>query len=740
MLSQADLTICARDPDLPGLALLLDAADLEGRVRIGPLTPTYLRYKPQTSCAAGFFTEDGRAIAAYAFAPERYAEVRTRPKWRADPDVQLWDDVCLAIIPARRDRSLRALRHLLDPRRQPKFLRRLLGTQAAEAVTGMMILRYKPDRRLVARLDGADGPLGVLKIVTNAAFPQALAGATGSEARGGAKLLGTDGDRCAIVTEWIDGDLLCPVNTCGMSDVNAFVATGRALADLHACGHRSIFHTSPFRETQKLQEIVSDVSMLDPHLGEVAKAEAVRLGQAVERHDYDFTLIHGDFSADQIVMRNSEPVILDWDRATLGDPAMDLGSFLARLDAQVIRGECSVAQAEAMADALIAGYAEKAGAAPSGVALRTAGGLLMLATEAFRTRDPHWKDRTAALLDRVASLLAGPRARRQAVPMLEHALDPNRAQAALAAMLGPAAKDLQLDAPPELIRHKPGRRAMVQYDLRHGGPFGGSYSLLGKIRFKGLDRRTPGLHRALRRAGLDGSAGVGVPAVVGDIPDFGMWLQERVTGAALADFLLPDGATDPFARTGAALARLHAAEVAPGRAWTMRDESDVLDRALSRNAAARPSDAGICAAIGASARARLAALPPADRRGIHRDFYFDQVIVAPTCVWLVDLDLFAQGDPSIDVGNFLAHLDELGLRQHGDTAAFARHGTAFLDGYASVRALPSDARIGVLRAVSLARHIDISRRFEDRHHTTDRLIARAAAIFVETSEHERTTP
>src|SRR6056297_726256 len=75
MLSPADRAICERDPDVPGLAVLLDAADLGRKTGLGPLTPTYLRYKPQTSCAAGVFTAAGRPMAAYAYTRERYAEV-----------------------------------------------------------------------------------------------------------------------------------------------------------------------------------------------------------------------------------------------------------------------------------------------------------------------------------------------------------------------------------------------------------------------------------------------------------------------------------------------------------------------------------------------------------------------------------------------------------------------------------------------------------------------------------------
>jgi len=84
-------------------------------------------------------------------------------------------------------------------------------------------------------------------------------------------------------------------------------------------------------------------------------------------------------------------------------------------------------------------------------------------------------------------------------------------------------------------------------------------------------------------------------------------------------------------------------------------------------------------------------------------------MVDETCIWLLDLDLFTEGDPAIDLGNFLAHLDELGLRRHGEIDALSRHGEAFLEGYGAVHALPDSGRIALLRSVSLARHINISR-------------------------------
>lgn len=100
-------------------------------------------------------------------------------------------------------------------------------------------------------------------------------------------------------------------------------------------------------------------------------------------------------------------------------------------------------------------------------------------------------------------------------------------------------------------------------------------------------------------------------------------------------------------------------------------------------------------------------------------------------VWLVDLDLYAVGDPAIDIGNVLAHLDELGLRRSGDAGAFAAQAAAFLAGYGAVRVPPAAGRVATLRAVSLARHVALSRRLPGRGHTMAALLARARVALVE---------
>lgn len=65
--------------------------------------------------------------------------------------------------------------------------------------------------------------------------------------------------------------------------------------------------------------------------------------------------------------------------------------------------------------------------------------------------------------------------------------------------------------------------------------------------------------------------------------------------------------------------------------------------------------------------------------GIHHDFYGDQVIVMGDRLWLLDLDLYCQVHPALDMGNFIAHITEFSLREWGNPAALADRETALTE-------------------------------------------------------------
>ena len=85
--------------------------------------------------------------------------------------------------------------------------------------------------------------------------------------------------------------------------------------------------------------------------------------------------------------------------------------------------------------------------------------------------------------------------------------------------------------------------------------------------------------------------------------------------------------------------------------------------------------------------------------------------------WL-DLDLFCLGDPALDVGNFVAHLMEDALRHHGSLHALQAHQQAFTDGFRQDAPHVDMTAIEGWTLLSLARHIQLSTQFDDRHTTT----------------------
>ncbi|MBY5935113.1 phosphotransferase [Tateyamaria omphalii] len=683
----ADAALCARDADLPGLGAVLNASPLARTIGLGELRHSYLNYKPGTNCVAGLVPVDGSldAWVAMTYPQARWPEIRKRPKWNEGPRTAVYfDDAFTVFVPLALERRLPKARQLSDDASRAALLSRL-GLSNHR----LRILRYKPGRRIVLCADGPHGPVAVIKMhADQAAYDRAVAGAVYARSMGGPEVIGTAQDDFAIATAWTRGHALSP-----QSAPRDFNLAGAMLAHHHVAGNPKKL---PDWKPPALLRTVEAISALSPAL----EVQAQRLAQRLpELTASEMVALHGDFSADQVIRDGQGTVILDWDRAATGPAARDLGSALARLDLDEIEG---VDTNEART-ALLEGY----GAVrelPSGrtIAAHRAQALFALAAEAFRARRADWDDQLRAVLRRVEELCQNPPmpTTKGTIPGLAKALKPEHMRAGF----GEKPKAITL------TRLKPGRRAMLEYVLPDG------QVLLGKLRAKGADRNAPHLQSKLRSAGLNGRDGVGVAPVAGTMDDPAIWLQEQVPGDALGD--MQDGSAlahlDAMRRTGRALAKLHSTPAQTTRQWTHADEWDVLEKALSNG----PHDDLL-----SLARARLDGLPSAPRVGLHRDFYFDQVLVTPDTIWLVDLDLYALGDAAIDLGNFLAHLDELALRRGREPGYFAAQQDAFLEGYANLAPLPDMHRVNSFRWISLARHIAIAARFPDRRHAIPALEA-----------------
>ena len=639
MLQPADRGIVARDPALPGLALVLDAEAVSALLG-KEAEPVHLRYKPGVSCMATFRV-DGDFLTLRALTRKRFDEDKIGLRRAAL--VRRMPEHALIVMPPAADRRITAMRKRVD-----------LGAG--------LPLRFKPERRLVLRQGDA-----MLKAMSPTAWDRALSGARFGATQGGPVVLWEDEQTHMIATRWLPG------TSAERAAPETFVRIGAALAALH----RSQAGLRP-REPAAPPAALADLERLLPELAHRIRHIRTAIALAFSGDNSPLVPCHGDFSPDQVMVApDGTLTLIDWDEAGLAHPASDLGNFLARLDHDRLTG----GQSHDAACAFLDGYGER----PAHLVAHHASALAALATEGFRTRRTDWPDLARRLLDRIEQILPP-------VDALQVAVDPTR-MTRLSGLAINAAR---------LVRHKPARRALFVYDEH----------LIGKMRFKGADDDTPALHDRLRAAGLDGSGDTGVPRARGKAAALNMWFQDLVPGKMLSGLIAPDGPTTPFHAAGTALARLHMADVAATRVWTIENELAVM-----RNVLDRPELKDLFERLSASVRG----LPAIPTCGIHRDFYPDQVMIDGTRVWLLDLDLYANGDPAIDMGNFLAHLDEYALRRNWGCAALAPQAEAFLAGYSRLREVP--AHVEQMRAISLARHVKIAEAFPDRQHTPAMILA-----------------
>lgn len=384
-LCAADAALARREPTLPGLPLVLDADALLERLDTllpaGVTRPTgaridYVRYKRATGivAAVSFQTPLGPR-AAYAKAVHSSGRPKLAKARRKAAPADVWP----VVVDARAGLAIGAA--AAD--------RRLPGAAAVDA-PGATVLRYKPERRLVARGSHAGRP-ALLKAHQPAA---ARIAATAHRALASTdvaipQLLRLDAKRGVVAYGWIEGTPL------PAADGDAHAAAGSQLAALHRGSPAGLPPGTPV--ARDLGVAAGAIAALVPALGPRAHALARRLADRPDGGGGGSAPIHGDWSSDQALVTSRGVVIVDLDRARRGDPATDVASWVANEHAAG-RTEAE-AEPEDVAAALLAGHAAAGGpSAQWRLAEATAGALMRRAVEPFRLRQADWPDAVEQLL------------------------------------------------------------------------------------------------------------------------------------------------------------------------------------------------------------------------------------------------------------------------------------------------------------------------------------------------------
>ncbi|QCB97901.1 aminoglycoside phosphotransferase family protein [Arthrobacter sp. PAMC25564] len=411
-LREADFSLACRDDRLPCLAVVLDD-DLLSEVLGEPVRINRVRYKPGTSALVAFRrTLDGKEEYGWALTTRGNVKLDGRAQkserrgggLRLLPAAPAHTDAVIAVGGIEDDWALcNNLRWLADvgleqlgavPRPGPGLLS-----------SGATVLRYKPERRVVLLEQHQDAPL----VIKTAAHPAENADRLHQRLRrhGVPVLPMLGGADCrdhgtSASPLWGDRDLAAS------DDPESVRRAGEALARLHsipAAEDGGLAAGSGTLVERQLAVTCAMVTALVPALELRAARVAARIRHSLEGADDGgpAVVVHGDFSADQVLVSGSEVRLIDFDRARTGIPEADLGSFAAVEEMGCWRGNTTSLSrlAPLLEGYVLAGGRFVPGETDAWAALRLFAG----SVDPFRDRCPEWAADMSRHIDRAWELV-----------------------------------------------------------------------------------------------------------------------------------------------------------------------------------------------------------------------------------------------------------------------------------------------------------------------------------------------
>lgn len=691
------------DSKLPQLQTLLDESQMirilteAMKVQVTQLTPNYVRYKPETSCIVqyglAFNGPDGQETKGSAHI-KVYADHRARTKvdsGRAQrtnrrlehlpphtPKVSYIPEIdgALHVFPA--DLDLPGLARAAERNGARRMLKKALGLDSSPTLDAEPeLVRYKPGRKALFRYrvhDVSDLPLygkvfESLDVHKMREMTDALIAAGVPTAR----VLGILEDRRFIVHETVPGIALKELRN--SEDYRSWM---KPLAEIlwhlqsvdvpHLIEHRLIDEIQTLRELR--EQLCHLIPGLEHRLDRILEIVARGLGKVEDR----LVTSHGDFYDDQALVDGPNIALIDLEALHRAHPLIDAGNMLAHLSVGAMRGDDTL-QAR---DDFMEEVRNHFDADNSTISLFEAAGILKLAPGPFRRLEENWPARVERIVALVEERLFGHERVRPidpALPQLSAILDVSKMSESIAEVSERASDSL---GSIEMVRHKPGRRAIFRFNFTEAGVmYGKTFA----------SKRGPKVFNVTKLISDAQAFGPDVitPAAIGYLPEHKLVLLGEVPGEPVEERLLSRD-SELAARIAFALFHLHSSAVDIGRIHDLEKELAPL--------ASRTGDVKTHAPeLANDAEQLLRSVHTFDHRHlcwrhrpIHRDMYHDQILIAKNRLAILDLDDAAMSEPTVDVANFIAHLWLLGIQRHHDHAYLSTVVDAFLDQYKALDA------------------------------------------------------
>lgn len=476
-----------------------------------------------------------------------------------------------------------------------------------------------------------------------------------------------------------------------------------SLARLQAVDIRSLPVRTMADEAATIVRTVHWLGLLLPALAPRLTRLGERIANRLTDQADDLRTVHGDFYDDQALVSDSGVALIDLDELHRGHPLTDVGNMLAHLRSGETRGDGTGSARDRFLRAALGDSSHTTG----DVASFEAAALLKLAPGPFRRLEPDWPNAIERIIGLAEACLkqGGRSFRGVAGAGLEAIEDPKLPQ--LRALRDRQRMTSELSGfgklrDIELIRHKPGRRAILRYTVLARD--GVTEHLYGKTFASERGPRVFGIAQTIANARAFG-AGVSVPEPIAFLPHLKLLVQRSVPGQPVESDLLV-GDRELATRIATAFHRLHACGIDLGRRHDLSAELAPLARRVDDIRAIDPA-LFLTASRCLTAIATMARAKETDSswrwRPIHRDAYHDQVLIDDGRLAILDLDDAAMSEPAVDIANIAAHLQLLGIQRHGNSTALVGVIEAFLRQSLHLDPGLDPTLLDVLRAATLLR-------------------------------------
>ncbi len=168
------------------------------------------------------------------------------------------------------------------------------------------------------------------------------------------RVLGYDAPRRLVLLTYEAGESV--VSAIAHQHGPVVPAIGRALAALHGTPVSLDATTAPARVLGDLRPRVADLCARFPGQAGALRAALTRLERDAPLQPAAPSFLHGDFGTANLLWRPGRLVVLDFDRCTRGDPALDLGYLLTQLRRVTLRKPGKLPEFASLSSAILEAY------------------------------------------------------------------------------------------------------------------------------------------------------------------------------------------------------------------------------------------------------------------------------------------------------------------------------------------------------------------------------------------------